>query len=231
MSLPANPAVADAMAILEVRRTEERAAEVALAKLLFGGEPYRTDAHIAACQALTNARDAVIAAERGAAAAAFSQLREPLCSPSSSASSGSSVITEPSVPAPRRSRRIAASASKREAAAAAQREADLLIDSFLIQEEMDMVYKKGISTIKAHYESKLAQLNEQHNCLLASYNAALTDARAASDAFFCDAFCDARSVKNMQTAHFMMRDVIRISNKLAASNYKIKKIQDAIAAL
>ena len=52
-------------------RKAEREAEVALSSLLFGNQPYRTENHIAACDALTAARVATIKKEKEVAAAVF----------------------------------------------------------------------------------------------------------------------------------------------------------------
>ena len=205
---------ANAMTALATCREAERAAEVRLAQLLFGGGPYRSDEHMAACAALEAARNATTAAERNAAGAAFGSL-----------------LTKVKVPAkPRRSRRIAATAEARATKAAAAAAAASEIDAYLVEEEVALSSAARAAQAEAKerrkLETKLSLVRLKHDYTSKRYVELRTAAEESSKAFF-----DLHSKENLKEAKMLMNAVRAATRKFTISYNKIKALEALLAAL
>lgn len=230
--IPANPALSTAMDRLAKARDIERAAEVRLSGLLFGGNPYTTEEHIAACSALEAARAATQANTLAAAAAVFTQMCEPEPVVSSAVPAAAVLSGAPApVPTPmsapiRRSARLAASADARAAKAAEAFKAEQEIDAIIGEEDISRRESdlKAARTIR--YQNLLAKYADEQRTCVSAYDLACADARAATDEL----------CKNGTSAdhHYHVRRTAKIvciyARKIESYNKKIATLQAAIAA-
>jgi hypothetical protein len=229
--IPANPTLSAAMDRLAKARDIERAAEVRLSGLLFGGNPYTTEEHIAACSALEAARAATQANTLAAAAAVFTQMCEPEPVISSAPGTGA-VLAAASAPASvrhpapvRRSSRLAASASTRAAKAAEALKAEQEIDAIIGEEDISRRESAFKAARIAKYETLLAKYTDEHRAHTAAYNNACVHARIATD----DLCKNSTSAEHHYNVRYYAKSVCIHARKIESYNNKIATIQAAIA--